>query len=165
MTDKENLLINKLKSSFRDAIIETDTSFGEVSHLVKKEFLPAICSYLKTDPELRFNFISDIIGVDLYKETPRFEVIYQLYSTSRKLRIRLKVRVADGEKVPSVASVWAGADWPEREAYDMFGIEFEGHPDLKRIYLANDWEGFPLRKDYPLRGYKDKYNPFGEEKK
>ena len=110
------------------------------------------------------NYLVDVIGVDHYPETPRFGVVYHIYSISRKLRLRLKVRLNDGETVPSGTSVWPGADWPEREAYDMFGIVFEAHPDLRRIYLAPDWEGYPLRKDYPLRGYKDRYNPFGVDK-
>ena len=83
---------------------------------------------------------------------------------SQKHRIRVKVRVRADEPVPTVSDLWQGADWPEREAFDMFGIVFEGHPNLKRIYLPQDWVGYPLRKDYPLRGYKDRYNPFGEEK-
>ena len=80
------------------------------------------------------------------------------------MRVRLNTRVAEGEKLASVTSVWAGANWPEREVFDMYGVEFEGHPELERIYLPEDFEGYPLRKDYPLRGYKDRYNPFGEEK-
>ncbi|MBI5492039.1 MAG: NADH-quinone oxidoreductase subunit C [Deltaproteobacteria bacterium] len=162
--EKEELLINKVKSTFRDDVLETSVYRGDVTHVVDKKALRAVCNFLKTDPELKMNFLVDIAGVDYHPETPRFEVVYHLYSITRKHRICIKVRVNDGEPVPSVTSIWPGADWPEREAYDMFGIVFEGHPDLKRIYLAEDWEGFPLRKDYPLKGYKDRYNPYGEEK-
>jgi len=81
-----------------------------------------------------------------------------------RMRLRLKVRVGEGEEVDSVTSVWRSAGWAEREAYDMFGIVFKGHPDLRRIYMPEDFEGFPLRKDYPLRGYKDEFNPNGEER-
>lgn len=162
--EKEDILIKKLKDTFREDIIETTVFKGEVTHLVEKNAVRSICNFLKTDPELRMNFCSDVVGVDYHPREPRFEVVYHLYSVARKHRIRLKVRVAEGEAVPSVATVWKGADWPEREAYDMFGIVFEGHPDLRRIYMAEDWEGYPLRKDYPLRGYKDRYNPYGVDK-
>ena len=108
-------------------------------------------------------YLSDVCGVDYYPKTPRFEVVYHMLSINKKLRLRLKVRLAEGEKVDSVTGVWRSANWYEREAFDMFGIEFEGHPDPRRIYLAEDWEGHPLRKDYPLRGFKDNLNPNGEE--
>jgi len=88
-----------------------------------------------------------------------------LKSIAKKHRVRLKVKLDDGETIPSVTAIWSAANWAEREAYDMFGIRFEGHPELRRIYMPEDWDGFPLRKDYPLRGYKDRYNPYGEEKK
>ena len=161
---KKELLIDFVKDNFRDAVLDTVVFRDEVTHLVERSALGAICNFLKTDPRLKMNYMVDVIGVDHYPETPRFGVVYHLYSISRKLRLRLKVRVGEGETVPTVTSVWPGADWPEREAYDMFGIVFEGHPDLRRIYLAPDWEGYPLRKDYPLRGYKDRYNPFGVDK-
>ena len=136
----------------------------EVTHLVKKTALVSICEFLKTDPVLRMNYLVDVIGVDCTPASPRFEVVYHLYSIPQRHRVRLKLKVAEGESVPTVTGVWPGADFPEREAYDMYGIIFDGHPNLKRIYMAPDWQGHPLRKDYPLRGYKDQYNPFGEEK-
>lgn len=160
----EQLLVDKIKATFRDDILETTIFRGEVTHVVKKLALKGICGFLKTDPDLRMNYLVDVLGVDYAPRSPRFEVVYHMYSVSRKLRLRLKVRVEDGESVPSVSSIWKAAGWPERETYDMFGIVFDGHEDLRRIYLAEDWEGFPLRKDYPLKGYKDRYNPYGEEK-
>lgn len=164
MVEKESVLIKKVKEAFRDAILETNVFRGEVTHVIEKGSLLSLCTFLKNDPDLKMNYLVDVIGVDYQPREPRFEVVYHLYSISRRHRIRLKVRLAEGEAVASVANVWKGADWPEREAYDMFGIVFEGHPELKRIYLADDWEGFPLRKDYPLRGYKDRYNPYGVDK-
>jgi len=161
----ELLLVKNIKDRFGSSIIQTTVQFGEVAHTVKKDALLDICRYLKTDPSLRMNFLMDVAGVDCYPEKPRFTVVYHLLSLITKLRLRLKVRIEDGEKVPSLTALWKSADWPEREAYDMFGIVFEGHPDLRRIYMPSDWDGFPLRKDYPLRGYKDRYNPYGEEKK
>ena len=161
---KEALLVQKLQNNFRESVLETNVFKGEVTHVVRKEALRAICNFLKSDPELRMNYLVDVLGVDYYPNVPRFEVVYHLYSVSRRHRVRLKVRVNEGEAVPTVADIWSAADWPEREAYDMFGIVFEGHPNLKRIYLSEDWEGHPMRKDYPLRGFKDRYNPYGEEK-
>lgn len=164
MVEKESVLIKKVKEAFRDAILETTVFRGEITHLVEKSAILSLCTFLKNDPELKMNYLVDVIGVDYQPREPRFEVVYHLYSISRRHRVRLKVRLAEGEAVASVANVWKGADWPEREAYDMFGIVFEGHPELKRIYMADDWEGFPLRKDYPLRGFKDRYNPYGVDK-
>lgn len=162
--EKEDILIKKIQDTFRDSIIETTVFKGEVTHLVEKKALTSICGFLKSDLDLKMNFCADVVGVDYHPKQPRFEVVYHLYSVSKKFRIRIKVRVAEGETVPSVTHIWKGADWPEREAYDMFGIVFDGHPELKRIYMAEDWEGHPLRKDYPLRGYKDRFNPFGVDK-
>jgi NADH-quinone oxidoreductase subunit C len=164
---EESVLIDSLKKSFGSDIIDTIVFKGEVTHRVEKMALRSICSFLKNDSALEMNYLVDILGVDmktLKPDSPRFEVVYHLYSTSKKHRIRLKIRLADGDSVPTVSDIWRSADWPEREVYDMFGIIFDDHPNLKRIYLADDWEGFPLRKDYPLKGYKDKYNPFGEER-
>lgn len=159
-----SLLVDRFKSSCMHGIIETRVFKDEVTHVVRRESIRDICRFLKTSSEFSMDYVVDVLGVDYYGETPRFEVVYHLYSIRKKHRIRLKLRVDEGESVPSITPVYAGADWPEREVYDMFGIAFEGHPGLKRIYLAGDWEGHPLRKDYPLRGYKDRYNPYGEEK-
>ncbi|MEE9542493.1 MAG: NADH-quinone oxidoreductase subunit C [Thermodesulfobacteriota bacterium] len=165
--NKESVLTDNIKKVFIDDIIETNVYRGEVTHCVLKRSLRSICNFLKTDPDLKMNYLVDVLGVDmepLKPDSPRFEVVYHLYSTSKKHRIRLKIRLADGESAPTVSDIWSAANWPECEAYDMFGIVFDDHPDLKRIYLEDDWEGFPLRKDYPLKGFKDKYNPFGEER-
>lgn len=162
---KPQAIVEKLKSNFRDAVLETSLFRNEASLLVDRHLLRAICNFLKTDPELRMNYLVDVLGSDYLPASPRFEVVYHLYSIVNKHRVRLKIRLNDGETAPSVSDIWSAANWPEREVFDMFGIAFEGHPNLKRIYLAEDWEGHPLRKDYPLRGYKDRYNPYGEEKK
>jgi len=161
---KESILIDNLKQRFEDEIIATSLFKDEVTHLVSKPALVSICGFLKTDPALQMNYLVDVIGVDYSPASPRFEVVYHLYSIPQRHRIRLKVKVEEGESLPSVTAIWPAADFPEREAYDMYGIFFDNHPNLKRIYMPHDWEGFPLRKDYPLRGYKDQYNPFGEEK-
>lgn len=160
----DSILVKNIKEKFGQSILDTVIFRDEATHLVKKAGLIEICNFLKDDPALQFNFLSDIAGADYFPKKPRFEVVYHLYSIPKKHRLRLKVTVGEDETVPSVTSIWKSADWAEREAYDMFGIVFEGHPNLKRIYMPEEWEGFPLRKDYPLKGYKDRYNPFGEEK-
>jgi NADH-quinone oxidoreductase subunit C len=163
--DKDSVLVKRLKDNFASSIIETTIFRGEVAHLIKKEALLDICRFLKSEKELKMDYLSDVLGVDYHPQTPRFEVVYQFYSTTNRLRLRLKLRLEDGETVPTVTGLWRSANFAERETYDMFGIVFDGHPDLKRVYMPRDWEGFPLRKDYPLRGYRDEYNPYGKEKK
>lgn len=162
-TEKETILIDKLQARFKDAVLETSLFQDEVCHLVDKKALVGVCDFLKSDPDLVLNYLVDVLGVDYTPASPRFEVVYHLYSTSKRHRMRIKIKVDTEESVPTVTGVWPAADWPEREVYDMYGIVFERHPDLKRIYMAPDWRGYPLRKDYPLKGYKDEYNPFGEE--
>jgi NADH-quinone oxidoreductase subunit C len=145
-----DVILKKLKERFADSILEVREFREELTLIVRKEGIVQICQFLKDDPELGFNFLSDICGVDWPERKPRFDVVYNLYSISKNHRVRLKVRVEDGEKVPSVTSVWRTANWHEREVFDMFGIGFEGHPDLRRILMSEDWEGHPLRKDFPL---------------
>jgi NADH-quinone oxidoreductase subunit C len=119
---------------------------------VKKEAIAGVLGFVKSESGFEYGFLSDITATDEEVE-PRFEVVYNLFSPSRHCRIRLKVRVAEGEEVPTATSVWSGADWAEREVWDMFGIKFKGHPDLRRILMDERWQGHPLRKDYPIRGY------------
>ncbi len=124
---------------------------GEVTIVVPKDNIVEICRLLRDDPELSFNFLSDLTSLDLFeKKKPRFEVNYHLLSHVNKCRLRLKVTVAEGEKVPSVTSIWSTANWHEREVFDLMGIDFENHPDLRRILTPDGWLGHPLRKDYPL---------------
>lgn len=119
---------------------------------VKKDFLIPVFNFAKTDPAFDYGFLSDMTATD--EEThPRFEVIYNLFSSARHYRIRFKVRVGEGEEVPTAIGVWPAANWAEREVYDMFGIKFTDHPDLRRILMDERYVGYPLRKDYPLRGY------------
>ena len=116
-----------------------------------------LCRFLKEHPALGFNFLSDICGVDHHPETPRYEAVYHLYSLPNKWRVRIKCRLGDPPRIPSVTGVWRTANWHEREAWDMYGIRFEGHPDLRRIYM---WEGFEASaaQGFPLRGYRDQLN-------
>jgi len=109
--------------------------------------------HLRDTAGAQFDYCSDVTAVDWpTRAGARFDVVYCLYSTSRRVRVRMKTRAADGDAVPSVSGVWAAANWLEREAFDMFGIRFEGHPDLRRILMPEEWQGHPQRKDYPLEG-------------
>ena len=113
------------------------------------------CALLRDDPSCQFNLLSDLTCVDWYPAEPRFEVVYSLFSIPRKDRIRLKVKLESSTPVvESVTSVWPGANYFEREVFDLFGVRFSGHPYLRRILMPEDWEGNPLRKDYPVEGYR-----------
>nr|MBA2735325.1 NADH-quinone oxidoreductase subunit C [Pyrinomonadaceae bacterium] len=126
---------------------------GEVTVIVPREFIADICYFLKTGHG--FDMLADLCGADLGpEEDPRFEVNYHLFSTGHYNRLRLKVLLSEDEpNVETVTSVWKTADWHERETYDMFGVIFDNHPDLRRILLPSDFDGHALRKDFPLRGY------------
>jgi NADH-quinone oxidoreductase subunit C len=113
--------------------------------------LVATCRALVEAPSLRFNVLLEITAADYFPRHPRFEIVYHLLSVPNRQRLRLKVRVGDGDAVPTVQGVWPGAGWPEREVWDMFGVIFEGHPDLRRLLMPEDWEGHPARKDYPVQ--------------
>lgn len=146
------IVVQKLKEKFPDSVLDTHSFRGDDTVILKKEDIQDVCRYLKSDPELAFDFLSDLCGVDYMGREPRFEVVYNLFSIKKHHRIRLKAMVGDGEKIDSVVGIWGTADWHEREAYDMYGIVFEGHPNLTRILMPEDWDGHPLRKDYPLKG-------------
>ncbi len=119
---------------------------------VKGNALTELLMFLKTDQILDYQFLSDLTATD-EEVQPRFEVVYNLFSHSTKLRIRVKCRVSEGQEVRTATAIWPGANWAEREVWDMFGIRFAGHPSLRRLLMDERWEGHPLRKDYPLRGY------------
>jgi len=128
---------------------------GETTIVVPREHIRRAAEFLRTEPSLQFTFLSDITTVDRFPLEPRFEVNYHLLSIERGMRLRLKVRLAGNDpNVLSVVPVWPTANWHERESFDLFGIRFEGHPDLTRILMPDDWEGYPLRKDYPVEGFR-----------
>lgn len=146
------MVVQKIKEKFPNSVLDTHSFRGDDTVIIKKEDIQDVCRFLKSDPELAFDFLSDLCGVDYMGREPRFEVVYNLFSIKKHHRIRLKAMVGDGEKIHSVVGIWGTADWHEREAYDMYGIVFEGHPNLTRILMPEDWDGHPLRKDYPLKG-------------
>jgi NADH-quinone oxidoreductase subunit C len=146
-------VLRSLKEKFPQAILAVSFYAGEVSVLLDKDSLLPVCRFLKEDPALRLDYLSNLCGVDYPDREKRFEVVYHLFSIALRHRINLKIQVADQEPVPSVVGVWRTANWHEREAFDLLGIPFEGHPDLRRILLTDEWQGHPLRKEYPTRGY------------
>ena len=142
-------LVKKLKSRFGDAIGEALEFVGQLSVTVDGGRIVEVCEFLKTDAETNFDYLSDLTCVHYpeRRDAP-FEMVYNLFSISNNERVRLKVRTSD--QIESVTSVWPAANWLEREVFDLFGIRFNNHPDLRRLLLPPDWEGYPLRKDYPL---------------
>ncbi len=142
-----------IKERFVSEVLDIKDFRDQVSVIVKKDRIKEIMKYLHSTPELYFDLLTDLCGVDyLGKKEPRFEVVYHLYSIKHRHMIRIKAEVTDDEcSIDSVVDIWAGADWHERECFDLYGIAFNGHPDLRRILMPEDWEGHPLRKDYPLK--------------
>jgi NADH-quinone oxidoreductase subunit C len=120
---------------------------------VKRQSIIDVLRFVKSEPGFEYEFLSDLTASDESPAEQRFEVIYNLFALNKGPRIRLKVRLREDEPIPTAIPVWKGADWAEREVWDMFGVKFEGHPDLRRILMDDRWQGHPLRKDYPLRGY------------
>ena len=121
---------------------------------MQRGFIREVCAILRDDSGLQFNFFSDVTCVDWYPSEPRFEVIYHLFSIPKKLRLRLKVKLSGHDPcLESVTSVWPAANFYEREVFDLFGVRFTGHPHLERLLMPDNWEGHPLRKDFPLTGH------------
>ena len=147
--------VETVRSKFPQAIVDTVEFRDEQTILLKSENLVGVCQYLKN--ELQYTFLETVTAVDWPERIPRFDVVYQLHSMPNRCYLRLKVRVGERREqhpsVPTVTGVWPGANWYEREVYDLFGIVFSGHPDLRRIMMPADWTTHPLRKDYPLSGF------------
>ena len=133
------------------ASFEIGTSIDFPTIYVPPDRLVETCTALRDTADLRFDFLVEVTAVDYLPRDPRYDVVYHFVSTSNRLRLRLKVRVPDGGAVPTVSGVWPAAGWPEREVWDMFGISIDGHPDLRRLLMPEDWEGHPQRKDYPVQ--------------
>jgi NADH-quinone oxidoreductase subunit C len=149
--------IEGLKSSYSDSIEAIHTPWSEPVDVpvvfVKKSNILRVLNHLKSAPGFEYEFLADLTATDEMPDTQRFHIVYNLYSPKNGWRIRVKAKVTEGEKIDSAISVWQGANWAEREVFDMFGVQFDGHPDLRRILMDLRWKGHPLRKDYPLRGY------------
>lgn len=142
-----------LKNKFGDKVTEIHDHRGDETAFVTRESLKEICAFLKSDPKFKISVLMDLTAVDglWMKWKPRFEVVYHFYSMEKNHRLRIKVRVDEKDAVvPTLTDLWPIANWFEREAWDMFGIKFDGHPDLKRILMYEEFVGHPLRKDYPI---------------
>jgi NADH-quinone oxidoreductase subunit C len=151
-----NVVVERLRSWNPNAISEVIEFRGETTIVVPRNLLRDVAERCRADKDLRFNLLSDATSVDRYPLEPRFEINYHLVSIPRSDRLRLQVRLSGGDPVvDSLVAVWPGANWLEREIFDLMGIRFNGHPDLRRILMPDDWEGYPLRRDYPVEGYRD----------
>ena len=172
------LVVDRLVAQFGEAIEHTDSFRGDDSARVARARWVEVATFLRQDAQCAMNHFVDLTAVDYPErepELPRFDVVLHVRSLERCHRVRLKTRVGAGEALPTLTSVWAGADWAEREAFDMFGIRFEGHPDLRRILMYEEFEGHPLCKDYPIErtqplvpyrqvsGALNKLPPFGRD--
>lgn len=153
MTEKLHAYVDQLKKQNEAWVDAVTEAFGEVTVIVPRKYVAEACSFLKHNHD--FDMLADLCGADRGpEEDPRFEVNYHLFSTLHFSRLRLKVLLSeDDPHVDSVEGIWKTANWHERETYDMVGVIFDGHPDLRRILLPSDFDGFAIRKDYPLRGY------------
>ena len=144
----DNDLVKRYKEKFGPAILEAWTDRKQNILVVARELLVEIATYSRDDE--KFDWLSDLTAVDWPKREKRFDVVLNMYSFEKNERLRLKAQASADERVPSVQGIWSTANWMEREVYDMFGVVFEGHPDLKRILLPDEWQGHPLRKDYDI---------------
>jgi NADH-quinone oxidoreductase subunit C len=147
------VVLEKLKERFGTAVLETHASFGDETAVIEPSQWKSVCTFLREDPALDFDMPVDLCAVDYPTRTPRLEVVMHLYSVPLGHRIRLKARVGDeeanGAELDSVTSIWPGMNWLERETWDMSGVRFRGHPDLRRILMYPEFEGHPLQKTYP----------------
>jgi NADH-quinone oxidoreductase subunit C len=159
-------IAEKIKEKFSEEVVDVVDFREQISVIVKRGKVFDILRYLHDDPLLSLDHLQDLTAADyLKKKEVRFEVVYNLYSIRYRHKIRIRAQVPeDDPKISSVVPIWAGANWHERECHDMFGITFTGHPDMRRILLPEDWEGYPLRKDYPLNGpvFEDDWHGFKE---
>lgn len=148
-------LVGRLQSFHPQAVAAASLFRDELTVEVPPALLRSVCEFLKTDSDLAFDFLADLTCVDSYPLEPRFQVVYHLLSLKTRARLRLKVRLPGTDpRADSVTGLWSAANWFEREVFDLFGVHFSGHPNLRRLLMPEDWEGHPLRKDYPVEGYR-----------
>lgn len=146
-------VVEALRRAHGPAVLKVETSCGEVWAIVSPENAIEVLTFLRDEPEFRFDFLSDITAIHWPdREGAEFDIVYQLYSIDNCMRFRVKVPLPEGGKAATAFSVWRSADWLEREVYDMFGVQFEGHPDPRRILNPDGFEGHPLRKEFPVGG-------------
>ncbi|HLY65386.1 MAG TPA: NADH-quinone oxidoreductase subunit C [Chloroflexota bacterium] len=148
-------LLDRLQERFPDAVLERVVARSEATALIARERIVEMCEFCRDDNGLQFDHLSDVVGVDWPERPERFDVVYHLYSIPANHRLRLKVHVADGQPIDSVTGVWPAANWLEREVYDLMGVQFAKHPDLRRIMMWDDYPYHPLRKEFPTEGEPD----------
>ena len=160
----EHPLIARLLQGVAGAVLTSHAFRDDATAIVPREKLLAVCRFLRDDATLRFDMLVDVTAVDYLGRVPRFEVVYHLYSVPLNHRIRIKVALEERDpSLPSLVPLWAGANWLERETWDLYGIVFTGHPDLRRIYLYEEFQGHPLRKDYPKEKRQPLIGPGSEQ--
>ena len=148
--DVQHPVLVRLRERFGDDVLSVHAWRGDLTAEIAPTRIVDICRFLRDDATMAFDFLVDVTAVDYLGATPRFELVYHLKSLTRGHRVRLKARVSeDDPRIDSLVGVWRGANWMERETWDLYGIRFDGHPDLRRIFLYEEFEGHPLRKDYP----------------
>ncbi len=148
---EEKKIVEQVKERFQDKIIETSAHLGDETLVIDRESLLEIVTFLKNKP-YEYNMLLDLTCVDFLGQEPRFEMVYHLLSLPKSHRLRIKTRLSEKDpSIDSLTSLWENANWLEREVFDMFGVHFKSHPDLRRIFMYDGFEGYPLRKDYPLR--------------
>ena len=150
MDDHDSPALRRLIEALPDAVLETHAHVGDATACIDPERVVEVARLLRDDSELEFEMLTDLTAVDYLGQEPRFEMVYHFYSVARKQRLRIKARVPEEPaEIDSLVGVYASANWMEREVWDLYGIRFKGHPDLRRILLYEGFEGHPLRKDYP----------------
>jgi NADH-quinone oxidoreductase subunit C len=148
--DHGSRVLRRLLDRHGAAVLETHARLGDATALVRKEQLAEVMRFLREDSELAFDMLMDLTCVDYLGQEPRFEMVYHLYSLAKNHRVRVKARVAEEAcEIETLCPVWPSANWMEREVWDLYGVRFVGHPDLRRILLYEEFQGHPLRKDYP----------------
>jgi NADH-quinone oxidoreductase subunit C len=151
----DNPAARAINEQLPEAVVDAKLALGELTLGIAPALIVDVCRILKESAG--FERVSGITAVDWWPREPRFEVVYLLHSMRHNVRLRLNVRVDEDEKLDSICSVWRGANWYEREVFDLFGVRFRNHPNLERIMMPADWEGHPLRKDYPVHGHRYSY--------
>jgi len=148
---EQSLILRNVQEKFGEAVLSTHSALGEDTLVIAKSSLLDVARYLKEEADPRFNVLMDVTAVDYFKRKPRFEVVYHLLSLSGTARLRMKVPVGEPDpEVETLSGIWRSANWYEREVFDMFGVKFRNHPDLRRILMYPEFQGHPLRKDYPI---------------
>jgi len=149
----KDTILSKLRSRFSEAVFNTEEFKDEFCIKVPNNRIVDVCNFLKNDEELAFDLCEDVTAVDWGTTRNRFTMVYFIFSLKNKFRLKIKCDLTDGvEKIDTVATVWKSANWAEREVYDMYGIEFNNHPDLRRMYMPEAFEHYPLRKEFPVMG-------------